>query len=127
MQGRLSRRKIAAHVASQAKNGVVPASVMHEVAAYLVETRRVRELELVVRSIEDALESLGTVVASVTTAHGLDEELRKAVKKQLGNREVYVRELIDPSVIGGVNIRTPSERLDATLSKKLTALRGAKQ
>lgn len=62
MQGKLSRRKIAQYVAERVRSGLVPEQVMQEVAAYLVETRRVREAALVARAIEDALYEQGTAV-----------------------------------------------------------------
>lgn len=52
---KLSRRKLALYVVEASKDGVVPASVMQEIAAYLVDTRRTREAVLVARAIEDEL------------------------------------------------------------------------
>jgi F-type H+-transporting ATPase subunit delta len=126
MQGKLSRRKIAAYVTSHVKNGVVPSSVLQEVAAYLYETRRLREMTLVVRAIEDALLEKGTVIATVTSARELDSQLRAAVMSQLGSNDVHLREVVDPSVIGGVRIQTPEASYDGTIAHKLNGLRAAK-
>ena len=126
MQGKLSRRKIAQYVAERVRSGLVPEQVMQEVAAYLVETRRVREAALLARAIEDALYEQGTAVVTVTSARPLDDELRQAVAAQVGMRDVYLREVVDPSVLGGIRLQTADASYDATLAHKLNGLRAAK-
>lgn len=126
MTGKLSRRKIAEYVAAQTRDGQVPAHVVQEVAAYLTESRRERELPLLVRSIEEILADQGVVVATVTTAHPLSEQLRAEVEAQIGADKTYLREVVDPSVVGGVRLQTPDASYDATLAHKLKALRAAK-
>ncbi|MBL8122043.1 F0F1 ATP synthase subunit delta [Candidatus Saccharibacteria bacterium] len=126
MNGKLSRRKLAQYVASRVQGGHVPEAVLQEVAAYLVESRRVREMPLLVRAIEDALLEHGVVVATVTSARPLDDTLREAVKAQAGGAEVHLREIIDSSVLGGVRLQTPDALFDGTVQHKLQALRAAK-
>lgn len=126
MQGNLSRRKIALYVADSAASGVVPGRVLAEVAAYLLESRRLRELPLVVRAIEEVLADKGVVVATVTSARTLDEALRTRIVEQIGAKEVHLREVVDPTVIGGVRLQTPDVSFDATVIHKLQALRAAK-
>ncbi|QQS18227.1 F0F1 ATP synthase subunit delta [Candidatus Saccharibacteria bacterium] len=126
MQGKLSRRKIAQYVAEHVPSGRVPEQVMNEVAAYLVETRRVREAALVVRAIEDALFERGIAVVTVTSARPLDDELRQAVTAQVGMRDVYLRELVDPTVLGGIRLQTADASYDGTLAHKLNGLAAAK-
>jgi F-type H+-transporting ATPase subunit delta len=126
MHGKLSRRKIAAYVADRVQQGTVPEQVIMEVAAYLYESRRLREMTLVVRAIEDALLERGTVVATVTSARPLDDQLRAAVVKQIGAGEVHLREVVDPSVLGGLRVQTPEASYDATIAHKLNGLRAAK-
>ena len=121
MHGKLSRRKIAAYVADRVQQGAVPEQVLMEVAAYLYESRRLREMTLVVRAIEDALLERGTVVATVTSARPLDDQL-----KQIGAGEVHLREGVDPSVLGGLRVQTPEASYDATIAHKLNGLRAAK-
>ena len=127
MQSKLSRRKLALYVVASAKDGVIPVGIMKKVAAYLIDTGRTREVELVARAIEDELAEKGTVVATVTSAFPLDEALRMAVEDEIGAQTFALKEVVDPSVLGGVRIDMPGKRLDATLSRKLTMLRSAKQ
>jgi F-type H+-transporting ATPase subunit delta len=123
---RLSRRKLAAYVADKLQDGVSASEVLREVAAYLIDTRRTRELELLVRDIEDALAVRGVVVADVTTAHALGEELKSEISALVGAKKLQIRETIDESVLGGVRIDIPGKRFDGTIRHKLTALRAKK-
>ncbi len=124
---KLSRRKLALYVADRVKDGRVAPEVLREVGAYLLDTGRTREITLLARAIEDELAERGTVIATVTSATALDEALRNSVITQVGAKKVVLKEVVDPSVLGGVRIDMPGARLDATLSRKLTMLRGAKQ
>ncbi len=123
MAMRVSRRKIATHVADQLVAGVPAKKALQQVAAFLVDTRRTRELELVVRDIEDVLAAKGVVVADVTSAYPLGQTLQAAIGKLVGGTQVALRETVDPSVLGGVRIDTPGQRFDGTIRRKLTALK----
>ncbi|NCU37864.1 hypothetical protein EOL96_02285 [Candidatus Saccharibacteria bacterium] len=127
MQTKLSRRKIADYVAQQLTAGESVETLVMQVAAYLIESRRVREVDLVVRAIEDALMRRSVTVATVTSAQSLDESMRATITQLLNAPTVHLREQVDPAVIGGVRIVTPTSRLDQTIIRKLLALRQAKQ
>lgn len=120
---RLSRRKMATFVAEKLVAGEKPAAALKEVAAYLVDTRRTRELELLVRDIEDALAARGTVVADVTSAHPLSDTLKKEIASLVGGKSLQLRETINPEVLGGVRVDVPGKRFDGTIRHKLTALK----
>lgn len=126
MNSKLSRRKIAEYVVSRIENGRIPEQIIQAVAAYLLESRRLRELTLVVRAIEDALSDHGVVVATVTSAYPLSLQLRQAVVDMLDADAVYLREQVDSSVIGGLRLQTPDASYDGTVVHKLQALRAAK-
>ena len=127
MKTKLSRRKIASYVAEQSLSGTSLAVLLSEVAAYMIETKTTRQALLMARDIEDALAVRGTVVATVTTARPLVDELRSQIERMIGASDVHMREKLDPSIIGGVLIETPNHRLDATIRQKLSVLRQAKQ
>ena len=126
MQQKISRRKIAAYVVKAHQSGVSFEQLVKEVAAYLVATNRTREADLVVRAIEERLAANGAVVARVTVARPIDETLRREIAEVVHATQLHVDEIVDPSIIGGVRIETPGKLLDATLKRKLLALRQAK-
>ncbi len=126
MHGKISRRKLAQYVVEQTERKVPLAAVLRELAAYLIDTNRIREVELMIRAIEDAYAERGIVLAHVTTATELTAALRNDIERMIGARQVTIESIVDPRVIGGVRIETPGAVLDATLQRKLLALGQAK-
>jgi F-type H+-transporting ATPase subunit delta len=126
MAARLSRRKIAQYVTDKLLSGAKLAPVMKEVAAFLVETRRTREFDLLVRDIEGELAAQGIIVADVVSAYPLADELKKQIGELVGAKDLQLRATVDPDVLGGMRINVPGKRFDGTLRHKLTALK-AKQ
>lgn len=126
MSARISRRKLAEYAVEQLQSGVSHTDLTKELAAYLIDTGRERELDLLVRTIEDQLEATGLVVATVTTARPLSEVLRRDIRAKIGGQQVELREQVAPEVIGGVMIQTPTRRLDQTLASNINALYRAK-
>jgi len=124
---KLSRRAIATYVAEQLTTGADSKKVVLQLAAYLVDTRRTKELSLIIRDIQFYLSESGSVSGVITTATELTAETKKAVEKyikeQTGAKTVALDSLIDPSVIGGVKVSIPGRELDATVSRSLTVLK----
>ena len=121
---RTSRRRLAEYVAERllADDG----SVIAELAALIVTERREREIELIVRDIEDSLARRGVLVATVETATQLTDSVRAEIVKLLDAPEVKLREIIAPELIGGVRVRTPGAVLDGTIVQKLHTLKSKK-
>jgi F-type H+-transporting ATPase subunit delta len=123
----LSRRKIAAHLADELLAG---RTIVKQLAAYLVETRRTREATLMIRDIEAALAERGVLIADVSSARELASDTQQAITTQLqqqtGASKVQLRPYVDPHLLGGVRIDTPGKRLDATLRHKLNQLTASK-
>jgi len=122
---RVSRRKLSAYAVGRLIGGAKKTEVLRELAAYLVDTRRTRELELLVRDIEDALAQRDIVVANVTTAHPLSAQLKAEVEKLVGGK-VQLKTTIDENVLGGIRVEVPGKRYDGTIRHKLLQLK-AKQ
>lgn len=124
---KLSRRKIAAHLADELIAG---RPVAKQLAAYLVESRRVREATLMVRDIESALADRGVLLADVSTsrelAHDTKKEITDYLKQVSGASSVELRSHVDPYLLGGVRIDTPGSRLDKTLRHRLNQLTASK-
>ncbi len=123
---KLSRRSIALYVANELTTARRKDVVM-QLAAYLVETHRTKELSLVIRDIEFYLAETGSVSGTVTSAFDLSSETKKAiekyVKQQTGAKDVSLDHFVDPAVIGGVKVSIPGHELDATVRRSLTNLK----
>lgn len=124
---RLSNRKIAEYVAQQLL--VNPSQVViNQVAAYLITTKRTRQALSVARVIESALLRHGIAIADISSAQKLDSDDRVAViatiKQHISNvKQVYLRETINPSLLGGVAIKLPGQTLDASVYGRLQQLK----
>lgn len=124
---KLSRRKLSEHVASRLLSGDTTKTVMKELAAYLLETRRTREFELIIRDIEARLLDGGTALVTAISARHLSSEAKHAVEELVKSarpkvKNVILREEIDESVIGGVRIELPGGIADMTVKAKLDKL-----
>lgn len=124
---KLSRRKVASHLADELIAGK---QVTNKLAAFLIESKRTRELELYVRDIEAALAERGVLLADVASAREIANETFETItnylRKKTGAKDVHLRTTVDPALLGGVRIETPDERLDSTLRHKLNQLTASK-
>lgn len=124
MAGTLSHVKIARYAVKQLQAG--NADVLREIAAYLLDEHRLHETDLIIRAILEECERVGVVLADVTTTETLSDDIKAQIKKLTGASSLEIREHIDPSVLGGVRIETPTKRLDATFAYRLSQLRERK-
>ncbi len=123
MAGRLSRRALATFVAKELLAG--NDQIIDWLAALLIEERREREADLLVRDIESILADSGQMIVRVDTAHPLDVATKKEIESMFDQHEVHIKETVRPELIGGVKITTPTQSLDRTIAKKLEMLRTA--
>lgn len=127
MPGRLSRRAIAEYISAGLIDGKSKKTLLSQLAAYLVETRRTKELDLIVRDIEFNLSQKGVVQTTITSAFDLSAETKKAleafVKSKTKATQVSLTSVVEPSVIGGVKISIPGRELDQTVAHTLTVLK----
>ncbi len=128
MKSKVSRRVIAKTVATKLLTD--PAERQHWVkalAAYLIESGRADEVDLVVNDIARELYvQKGELIADVTSARPLNDAVRTELKRMLKDatnaREVAMTERIDPSLLGGLIVRTPDAQLDISVRTKLKQL-----
>lgn len=123
----ISRRAVARYVAGELDNGKNPSDVLTQLAAYLVAHRKTKQLDRYVAEIESELAVRGVVVADVTTARPLSDELRTNVESlvttQTGGRHVALREHVEPDIIGGIVIRSAGKEYDRSIKRAVRALR----
>ncbi len=123
---RISRRHIARYAAVEIVMNNNKKAVLEQIAAYLIESGRQREVDLLARDIETEMTNHGDCIADITTAHPLSEALRKELTQFItesdGAQQVFMREHVEPSVIGGVKMRYGGRELDTTIRTKLKKL-----
>lgn len=119
----LSRRRVTDYLARQiVTGGTSIETAMQQLAAYLLEHKLTHQADRYVADVEAALARLGQTVVDVTTARPLDAELRRQIAERVSG-QTTVREHIDPDIIGGIIIKTPSRVLDASVRTQLRQLR----
>ncbi len=123
-----TRRRLAGYVSEQLIAG--NSQIIEQLAAYLHESGRAKEVDLLVRDIENALEERGVVLAKTSSAFGLDDSTRLDVKamleKRYDSRNVLIEDVVDPTLLGGIKIRTAGEEFDGSLKRKINRLRAMK-
>lgn len=121
-----SRRVLARAVADGIEGGA-DAKIIPKLAAFMLENGMDKHVEEVVGEIQYQLSQRGTVYATVTTARPLAKDLREVaesfVKKQLGAKKVVIDEVVDPDIVGGIIIETPTFRFDASIARELRKLK----
>lgn len=124
---RLSRRKIARYIADGLVSDKGSKKLVQELAAYLIDAKRISELELIVRDVEYELTKRGVVLGRITSASHLTLATQSAIKqliqKEANAQSVELVQFIDPAVIGGVKIDLPGQQFDGTIARRLTTLR----
>lgn len=127
MAVKLSRRRITHYVADNLATGTDVHNTLMQLAGYLVDTRRTKELDVIVRDIEYALAERGLVSARVVTAFKLSYVTRQAIEDVINSRkkshDIQLQHVVDPAVLGGLRLDIPGFRLDTTLAHTLSTLR----
>ena len=123
----ISRRKIANRVATRIAAGDSIDTVTKELGAFLIDQRRTKEADLIVRDIETILLSNGIALVTAISARELTSETKQSIETLVKQahpkvKSVYIREVIDESVIAGVRIELPDQIIDATVRAKLDRL-----
>jgi F-type H+-transporting ATPase subunit delta len=128
VKNKASRRVIARTIA--AKLLAEPAQRKHWVmvlAAYMVETKRVSEIDMIVNDIaRELFIQQGELVVDVTSARPLTDtirqELANVLKEATSAKGVQITEALDPSLLGGLIARTPDAQLDTSVRTQLKQL-----
>ncbi len=127
MAGKLSRRALATHYVNGVLAGVSAKKLSQQLAAYLIESRRTKELNLMIRDIQYYLAQKGHITGTVTTAHELSATMKKAVeayaKKKTGATHLQLDPIVDEHVLGGLKLDLPGHELNTTIARQLTILK----
>lgn len=102
------------------------AQVINEAAAWLVARGKARQAGYLAKDVARVLSQSGYLFAEVTTARPLNvaakADIESYLKVQTGATTVELAESINPRVIGGVRIETPTAILEGTVHNKLVNL-----
>ena len=127
MAQKLSRRSIATYVAQQLLEGAPKAKLVDQLAAYLIESGRTKELDSIIRDIQYQLTEKGYVTGTVTSAHTLSAATLKHVeayaKEQTRAAKVVLETEVDEALLGGIKLNLPGREMNTTIARQLTLLK----
>lgn len=122
----ITNRQLAEVVLQNLEQGHAKDVVVQQLAAYLVQQRRTKDADAIMRIVlEQRTTRLGKVELQVTTAHELSDALAQEIKDIFVNEgsDISINHVKDSSVIGGVLVELPGKRLDLTVRRRLQRLK----
>ncbi len=129
MPATLSRRLVARHAAEQLVAGDDVTKLAEQLVAYLAESKRLGQVDFLIRDIELVLaQEYGRVTIHLTSARELSDTLKELVTKQItsasGASEAMIADAtVDSSLIAGIIARTPTSTFDSSVKTRLKQLR----
>ncbi len=127
----VSNRRLARGFVKQLHSGQSPKRLVSQLAAIIVEQKKVNETDLILNDISGEFEKqMSTTNAVVYSVHELNSSIRvevaKLIKQTSKTDKVILNEKIEPSLLGGVRIETPESEIDLSIKNKLKSLEASK-
>jgi F0F1-type ATP synthase delta subunit len=116
---KITTNELAMYAVDQLETGVKAPALAQQLAAYLLEERRSRDMSAVMRAIDEELARRGSAQVTITAAHEVSEQTKKQLATLLDVKNPQFTEVIDPSVIGGVKARSGESEIDLTVRGRL--------
>lgn len=118
------RAKLAGAIAAQTLSTGKSKNYSRQIAAYLLSEGRVSELESIMRDVQTSWAESGFVEVIARSAHDIPAATQAKIAKQAkalypNAKKVVVTPVLDPSVLGGVQITVASQQLDLSVEAKL--------
>jgi F0F1-type ATP synthase delta subunit len=99
------------------------------IARYVSENHLTKDLDAILREVENIRRADGIVEATVVSANSLNEKLKRDIRSLLTqeqqSKKVIINQVIDADVLGGLRIITGEQQLDVTVQSKLNRLKRA--
>jgi len=120
----MTRMEVARYVAQNLTAG--RSQAMNQAAAWLIDGGKARQVRYLAADVARIVAQSGHLYVVVTTARPLTAEAKSEVvpyiKTATGASTIEISEVVDPLVLGGVRIETPTSVLDDTVQSKLANL-----
>lgn len=125
---KISRRRVARKIAQllveQPKNR---AQLVRQIAAYLVDTKQARSVDLLIQDIADEMYlQYKHLTVEAVSAFSLDNATKKTITTLLteatGAKSIDLSSRIDPALLGGVIVHTPRQQFDASVRRKVNLI-----
>jgi len=99
-----------------------------KIAAYLIDSRRTRELDSILRDVSSIWAQEGNVEALVQTAHPLSASAKAKITKTVKSfypkaHEIQITEVQNREILGGMVVSVAGQVLDLSAESKINKLR----
>lgn len=123
-----SAKSVAQAIAAQLDRASDPKLAARQIAAYLVESRSVKNTADLIRRIETIRAKHGVVEAVVSSAFPVESGQRSQIERIIRNHipyaaKIIIVERIDPDLVGGVRVHVAGKEFDLTVRDKLNRLK----
>ncbi len=123
MAKKLSRKELAEAIARLVHEGDT-AHLAEGIAAYLMQERRVKELDSLMRDVALIRQTqYGVTEATATTALPLADEVRRDIKDYLKAQKLILNEDQDSALVGGLRLEAGDTQLDISVHTRLRKLK----
>lgn len=118
------RTRISSSIADKTVDGKISKEYAREVAAYLLAEKRTGDLDSIMRDVLVDWAEQGRVEAIVRSAYPLTPAAKASIKARVqalypNAKTVLVTDVLDATVLGGVEIRIANQVLDLSVEAKL--------
>jgi F0F1-type ATP synthase delta subunit len=122
------RVRIASAVADQTLSQGQSKEYARELAAYLLSEGRVGELESLLRDVQADWANKGYIEVLARSAHPLTDQVKQDIEQRIRPlfpivNNVVVTSILDPTVVGGVQIQLADRQLDLSVEAKLNTFK----
>lgn len=123
MSKNVSRKQVAKALVSLMNGNVDRQSLARAIAAYLINERRTKELDSLMRDVMQLRQQQYDLLeVEVSSAHALNDEIKAEIAHMFPAGAYILHEQNDPSIIAGILIETVDQSLDATVKNRLRKL-----
>ena len=122
---KITTSELAKYAVEQLESGIKAPALAHQLAAFLLDERRSRDMPAVMRAIDEELASRGSPQVVVTAVHEVSEQTKKQLAELLAVTNPVFSEVIDTSVIGGIKARSGESEIDLTVRGRLNKFKAA--
>ncbi len=119
-----SRARIASTISDMTLKGGNRKAISQQIAAYLISERRVKDLDSLMRDVQNDWAKAGYLEVIAASSHPLTAsskaDISARVKKLYPDtKQIIITEVHDAKVLGGVRLSLPNQQLDLSIEAKL--------
>ncbi len=119
-----SRLKLAKFIADKSLKSGIKKDFVQEIAAYLLQNRRVGDLDSIMRDVSADWADAGHLEVIASSAHTITPAIEKQIKTKVNQlypktKQTIITKILDPEILGGVRLNFANQQLDLSFKAKI--------